>query len=106
MAKKTVITTSDDLDGSTKEVSTYHFGWLGRDYEIDLGPKSFKAFDAAMAPYVTAGRIEARQATTRTKPGDREYSIVELREWAAANGINVPSRGRIPQAVVEQFKGR
>ena len=34
----------------------------------------------------------------------RDYDIVQLREWAAANDIAVPSRGRIPQAVLEQYK--
>jgi len=106
MAKTTVVITSDDLDGSTTGVSTYKFGFLGRHYEIDLGPKSFKAFEAALAPYVSAGRCQARHTTAQQDPGDRGYDLAELRAWAAANGVVIGSRGRIPAAIVEQFKAR
>ena len=107
MAKTTVVTTTDDIDGSSKDVSTYKFGFLGRDYEIDLSAKNFKAFEAALAPYVSAGRIQRRQGASKAASSRaRDWDIGELRVWAAANNIDVPTRGRIPQAVVEQFKAR
>jgi len=34
----------------------------------------------------------------------RDYDIGQLREWAAADGVTLPSRGRIPQTVVDQYK--
>jgi hypothetical protein len=107
MAKTTVVITTDDLDGSTRDVSTYRFGWLGRDYEIDLSAKNYKAFEAALAPYVGAGRIQPRSGS-KTSPATagRDYDLNELRAWAAANDIEIPSRGRIPGAIVEQFKNR
>jgi hypothetical protein len=107
MAKNVITTLTDDLDGGTKDVSTYRFGWLGREYEVDLSAKNFKAFEAAIAPYVNAGRIQPRGAATRaSKTMDREYDLPALREWAASQGIELPQRGRIPQTVVAQYLGR
>lgn len=40
----------------------------------------------------------------RRSDADRGYDIVQLREWAGENKIKIPSRGRIPQDVVEQYK--
>src|SRR4051794_37683623 len=42
MAKTVIATLTDDIDGGTKDVSTYGFGWLGRDYEVDLSAKNSK----------------------------------------------------------------
>ena len=106
MAKITVVVITDDLDGSTMDVSTYKFGFLGRHYEIDLGPTSFKTFEAALAPYMRAGRHRARHTTSKQGHDDRGYDPAELRVWAAANSIVIGSRGRIPNAIVEQFKAR
>ena len=91
-----ITTLTDDIDG-TKDVSTYRFGWLGRDYEVDLSAKNFKAFDAAIAPYVNAARIQPRGSTTKTaRSADREYDLPALREWAASQGITLPQRGAHP----------
>ena len=107
MAKTVITTLTDDLDGGTKDVATYRFGWLGRDYEVDLSAKNFKAFDAAIAPYVQAGRIQPRGTASRaSKSTEREYDLPALREWAASQGIELPQRGRIPQTVVAQYLGR
>ena len=107
MAKTVITTLTDDIDGGTKDVSTYRFGWLGRDYEVDLSAKNFKAFGAAIAPYLQAGRIQPRGTASRTsKSTDREYDLPALREWAATEGIELPQRGRIPQGVVTQYLGR
>jgi len=106
MAKITVVVITDDLEGSTIEVSTYKFGFLGRHYEIDLGPTSFKAFEAALAPCVRAGRHRSRHTTSNQGHDDRGDDPAELRVWAAANSIVMGSRGRIPNAIVEQFKAR
>src|SRR5690348_2041662 len=107
MAKNVITTLTDDVDGGTKDVSTYRFGWLGRDYEVDLSARNFKAFEAALAPYVNAARIQPRTTTSKaTKSMDREYDLPALREWASSQGIELPQRGRIPQTVVAQYLGR
>ena len=49
---------------------------------------------------MAAARLTRRRRTTVQRNDD----IVQLREWAGSNGVEVPARGRIPQAVVDQYK--
>ena len=50
MATQTSVTFVDDIDGSTEGVEHYTFSWLGRDYEIDLAPKSAEKVDRRDEP--------------------------------------------------------
>jgi hypothetical protein len=102
------------LDG-TPAAEAVTFGLDGTSYEIDLSKKNAAAFRKALDRYVKAARrhpLRGRPARTprrsttptsrrRTKRG---YDLAELREWAGATGVPVPARGRIPQAVVDQYK--
>ena len=103
----------DDLDGGNAD-ETVQFGLDGATYEIDLSKKNAAAFRKALVPYLTGGRKSSNGRATRSRAATptkasagkptRHYDIVQLREWAGANDIAVPSRGRIPQAVLEQYK--
>jgi uncharacterized membrane protein len=102
----------DDLDGSAA-TETVTFGLDGASYEIDLSKKNAAALRKSLDRYVKAARATSasarrtRRTATPSKNGakpKRGYDIVQLREWAGANKVSVPSRGRIPQAVVEQYK--
>ena len=65
-----------------------------------------------MNEHVKAGRRSGAVAASRRKSApaaagrtvQRDYDILQLREWAGANGVAVPSRGRDPQSVVDQYK--
>jgi hypothetical protein len=67
-----------------------------------------KAFDR----YVKAGRRSSPAgtrrrpavATTKRSKPTRDFDLAQLRAWAAENDVAVPARGRIPQAVVDQYK--
>jgi hypothetical protein len=69
------------------------------------------SMQAVDEPYVKAarkgrssgGRRKSAPAATGRK-AQRDYDITQLREWAGRNGVEVPPRGRIPQAVVDQYK--
>jgi hypothetical protein len=50
------------------------------------------------------GRRRKAVASTNGSKSKREFDIARLREWAGANDVTVPARGRIPQAVVDQYK--
>lgn len=106
----------DDLDGS-EAAETVTFGLDGASYQIDLTKRNAAALRKALERYVKAARRSApsralsrRDATTATKATkvttkpQRGFDIVQLREWAGANNVAIPSRGRIPQTVVEQYK--
>jgi hypothetical protein len=112
VARELVETLIDDLDGG-EAAETVTFGLDGATYEIDLSKKNAAAFRKSLARYVNAARrgtASARSPRRKAAPSPngskakRGYDIVQLREWAGANKVKVPARGRIPQAVVDQYK--
>jgi hypothetical protein len=110
VAREVVERLIDDLDGS-EATETLTFGLDGATYEIDLSKKNSAALCKALEPFAKVGR-KARSAGGRRKAAptvaspkvQRDYDIIHLREWAGSNGVAIPARGRIPQAVVEQYK--
>jgi nucleoid-associated protein Lsr2 len=102
MAQKTVVELVDDIDGSPAEESV-RFGLDGIAYEIDLSQKNAAGLRDALASYVGAGRRRARIRGRRSTVTPVRASSRTIREWARANEVDVPDRGRIPAAVVEQF---
>ena len=110
MARQMVETLVDDLDGS-EAAATVSFALDGKAYEIDLSKRNASAMRKLLARYIDAARSTERprgaRSSSRAKNGARRnYEIAQLREWAGANKVKVPARGRIPQAVVEQFLNR
>lgn len=106
MARKTetVITLTDDLDGSNRGIETVTFSFDGTAYEIDLGPKNAKALRADFEKWADSARKAKRTSRTRRTATPKPTSeAAAIREWAVANGIAVPARGRIPAAVAEQY---
>jgi len=112
MAREVIERLIDDLDGS-EAAETLAFGLDGTGYEIDLSRKNAAAFRKSLERYVKAARRasgSAPRSTSRRSVGRsratpaRDYDLLQLREWAGANEIAIPSRGRIPQAVVERYK--
>ena len=106
MAKEVLTVITDDIDGS-KGAQTVTFALEGTEYTVDLGSKNLKKLRDALAPYIAAGdrvartrRSAKRSSASRSKTTS---SSSEIRAWARDNGMDVPSRGRIPQAVVEAW---
>jgi len=102
----------DDLDGGDA-AETVTFGLDGATYEIDLSKKNAAVFRKSLALYLSAARrssTSARSARRKVAPSTngskpkRDFDIVQLREWAGANKVAVPARGRIPNLVVEQYR--
>ena len=110
----------DDLEGGDA-AETVTFGLDGASYEIDLSRKNAAALRKALERYITAARrrggatrrtggatrLGRRKAPAAKRTGaarPRDYDLAQLREWAGSNGIAVPSRGRIPLAIVEQYR--
>ncbi|MFC1408944.1 Lsr2 family protein [Streptacidiphilus sp. N1-12] len=104
MAQKVVIELSDDLDGS-EAVETVTFALDGRSYEIDLSEKNAGKLRKSLVPYVEAGRRQggARRGPKRIAVGNDRPNPVEVRAWAAAQGIDVAPRGRVPAEVIEKY---
>jgi uncharacterized membrane protein len=111
MAKRTVVTISDDLDGSAG-AEPVSFGLDNRAYEIDLGPKNRAKLDKALKPYVEASRrVAAGSAGSKRAVGSAAASsgmdaaeLRALRAWAEVQGFTVGSRGRIASSVIEAYR--
>lgn len=125
----------DDLDGAPidgKSVDTVEFSYRGRDYTLILTREHGRQFDKDIARYISAakkaqtpGASAARKKarpepaktvkktpTSRRKSGRRETPTPSpartraIREWAAANGYDVSSRGRIASAITEAYDAK
>ena len=111
MAREVIEKLVDDLDGSDA-TETVSFALDGTSFEIDLNKKNAAAFRKLFDRYVKAGRRSSPASGRRCKPAvstngskpKRKFDIARLREWATANDVAVPARGRIPLAVVDQYK--
>ncbi len=117
MAQKTIVQFTDDLDGSEAS-QTVEFGYQGKTYKLDLSDKNAAELEEALAPYIAAAQQagagsarDGRRGRGRTgaapqqRSGDgRDYDPKAVREWAQSQGLEVPTRGRIPGKVLEQFK--
>ncbi|MCW2792886.1 MAG: hypothetical protein JWO76_1984 [Nocardioides sp.] len=106
MAQKVHIILVDDLDGSeaTESVS---FGLDGTSYEIDLNEKNAAKLREAISGYVgharKVGTAKGRGRRAAAASGDG-HSAREIRDWARANGMTVPERGRVSAEVRSAFE--
>jgi hypothetical protein len=109
VAREVIEKLVDDLDGGDAD-ETVQFGLDGTSYEIDLSKKNAAALRKALVSYLAGARKSSSGAPRGRRPvasgvkRTRDYDIARLREWAWKNEIAIPSRGRVPQAVVEQYK--
>lgn len=111
MARKVVEQLVDDLDGG-KAVEVVRFSYQGVDYEIDLSARNAKAMDKAVSPYISAARrVGGRRSGSRRSPGRaaarssrRGPDARLVREWAASQGIDVSTRGRVRADVMRQYQ--
>lgn len=110
MAKKTTTRLVDDIDGGDAD-TTVAYTWQGQSYEIDLSTKNADEFAEAMAPYLSASRKAGRGSSVtsgRRGPALPKASDAldpkKIRAWAAENGVEVSSRGRINAKVLEQYR--
>jgi hypothetical protein len=103
MAKTLVEVLVDDLDG-TEAVESVRLGWNGQWRQLELSEKNLAALSKAIDRFWDAGRPMKSGAGGRrrsTTAGGRDPRAIRV--WAAENGIAVPSRGRIPRDVEEQY---
>ncbi len=107
MARTTTVQLIDDIDGS-QAAETVQFAVDGRTYEIDLSTEHAEGLRHSLEQFVAvarrAGRIDAssrRGQGRHGRPQGADSSAV--RAWAAENGVPVSPRGRVPQAVVDQY---
>ncbi|WP_285320738.1 Lsr2 family protein [Pseudarthrobacter sp. lyk4-40-TYG-27] len=106
MAKKIVVLLEDDIDGSEAN-ETISFSLDGREYEIDLNDGHASELRETLSRFTTAGRQISggsgrRAPRTNSSQGGPGAKAVRL--WAAENGIQVNTRGRIQADVVKRYE--
>ena len=109
MATRTVIELIDDLDGS-EATKTVRFNLDGADYEIDLTEQNADELRGILGRFVDAGRrTDGRRATAPAAASSTTAAGVDtkaIRRWAEENGVQVNSRGRIKDDVVQRYQAR
>ena len=106
MAKRTIVTITDDLDGS-EDAETVTFAYDGSSYEIDLSEENRRKLEEALQPFIDAGRplSGSRSAGAASRPRRGvPLNLAAVRAWAVDNGHEVNQRGRIPAAVIEAYE--
>jgi hypothetical protein len=104
---------TDDINGDPEAI-TCVITVNGRGIEVDLAERSMTRLVKALEPFWAVGSENAYDIQRRgigkkkaSVPKSTENGAVvdpkAVRAWAASNGVEVPSRGRIPQDVQEQY---
>jgi predicted N-formylglutamate amidohydrolase len=111
--KQTITQLIDDIDGGKAE-ETVLFAIDGTNYEIDLSRRNAARLRDLLngyTPYARAvrGGVQQRRRRRRRAAPTTTTSFVEVdnravRAWAASNGIELSTRGRIPASVIEQYR--
>lgn len=95
MAHRVEVVLVDDLDGSDA-AETVSFALDGRNYEIDLSAEHAAELRGFLQLYVEKGRAVA--------PPSPKVEAAQIRKWAAENGYEVSSRGRLHRDLVEAYR--
>ena len=104
MAKRVQVIHTDDIDGS-EAAETISFALDGINYSIDLSAENAQKLRDAFAPYIAAG--ERDRSSRRSGSGRRKSAgtaATDIRAWAAEQGMQVSSRGRVSAEVREAYE--
>jgi hypothetical protein len=102
MATKILTTLQDDIDGSDA-AETVRFALDGVEWEIDLSERNANRLRNSLSDFMAHGRkVGGRRGRKPASSGQTDSKAI--REWAAAKGIEVNARGRIPAEVVERYR--
>lgn len=107
MAERTLVELVDDLDGGKAE-ETIRFAVDGKAFVIDLSKKNAMAMRKALDPYTKAARAAGG---TRSNGPKRVMNLRwskaqygQARAWALKKGKELPSRGRLSNALMEEWE--
>jgi hypothetical protein len=103
MVSKVITRLEDDLDGS-EAAETVKFSIDGVDYEIDLSKQNADKFRNSFGDYISHGRKVGGRRGRKSAAASDGVDIKAVRKWAASNGIEVSTRGRVPADVISQYQ--
>jgi hypothetical protein len=107
MAQKIVLI--DDIDGTTIDDNggSFRFSLDGIDYVIDLTNENYTKLQEILEPYITNGKRLRNGTNAPTARGGKKSDpkkLGQVREWAAANGHEVSTRGRISGDIMAAYE--
>lgn len=102
MTQREVVVLEDDIDGGSGDETVY-FGLDGQDWEIDLSRVHADQLRAILRPWLQVARPAGRAPRAASFQVETPADPRAVRAWATARGIDFPSKGRIPQHVIDQF---
>jgi len=103
MVSRTTVEILDDIDGKPA-AETVVFGLDGREFEIDLSEKNAKALRKALEPWAASARRVGGRKARGAAPAATGVDTKAVRAWAASNGNEISTRGRISGDVLEQYQ--
>ena len=115
--KQTTVTLYCDpcqADGKSRKGITVTLGLDGKDYETELCPAHSRALEKIAEAIVPHARRVNGRMPARKVPGPRGGRVIrtaqsrrdsaDIRAWAAQNGHQVSARGRVPAAIVAEYR--
>jgi hypothetical protein len=108
--QKTIVQLTDDLDPSLEATDTIRFALDKAEYEIDLSDEHINELRSTFARYIdrarkVGGRRRGAAPLARSSPA-RRNDLSEIRQWAASNGVELKTRGRIAAGVLAAFDAK
>ncbi len=111
MAQRVEIVLTDDVDNGPAD-QTVNFALDGVEYEIDLSDENAEKLRADLAVWVGHARRSGGRrkrgggggASGSSRSSASRAGATEVRAWAAENGMEVASRGRVPTEVREAYE--
>jgi len=101
----------EDGKGKARPGEPVSFGIDGTALELDLCTKHRAALEKALGPYIEHGRRvrsggsgQGRQARRSSTGQKASSNAAAIRSWAAQNGIEVSSHGRIARGLAERWE--
>lgn len=84
------------------------FSFQGVAYSSDLCEKHQSELEAVLAPFLTTAEpttTKSGHAVRKAMRGKKgAFTTKDVREWLTANGREVAGSGRLPNALIEEYK--
>ena len=109
MATKTTVLLIDDLDSSLEATETVRFALDNTQYEVDLSDEHIKELRSTFDQYIQHARRVGGQRGSRVsarQTSGRRTDLAQVRQWAAENGVEMSTRGRIAGAVLAAYDAK
>lgn len=110
MATKTLVTLICDLCDAEGDVETHAIAVDRKDRELEACPSCWAKIEKATMQALVNGRTVTKGSRRRRSASSEPTPTVNgapsskvVRAWAEANGVECPSRGRVPESVLEQY---